>query len=53
MHEEIQPSHLLVGDLDICRTRYREEYGNPCESCCPARVYEMIDDEPAPHDRAG
>ncbi len=53
MHEEIQPSHLLVGDLDICRTRYREEYGNPCESFCPARVYEMIDDEPAPHDRAG
>jgi electron-transferring-flavoprotein dehydrogenase len=44
MHEENQPSHLVVQDLDICRTRCREEYGNPCESFCPAAVYEMVDD---------
>jgi len=44
MHEENQPSHLLVADTEICRTRCKEEYGNPCESFCPAKVYEMVDD---------
>jgi electron-transferring-flavoprotein dehydrogenase len=47
MHEEDQPSHLIVHDLDICRTRCREEYGNPCEHFCPAAVYEMVDDPAA------
>jgi len=42
-HEEDQPTHLLVQDLDICRTRCREEYRNPCTRFCPANVYEMID----------
>jgi electron-transferring-flavoprotein dehydrogenase len=42
-HAEDQPSHLLVHDADICRTRCREEYGNPCTRFCPANVYEMID----------
>lgn len=47
-HEENQPTHLLVQDTDICRTRCREEYRNPCTRFCPANVYEMIDtgDEP-------
>ncbi|MBI4602741.1 MAG: electron transfer flavoprotein-ubiquinone oxidoreductase, partial [Planctomycetes bacterium] len=44
IHEEDQPSHLIVSDLEICRTRCREEYGNPCERFCPAHVYEMVDD---------
>ncbi len=48
MHEENQPSHLLVRDLDICRARCREEYGNPCERFCPANVYEMVDDLESP-----
>ncbi len=43
-HAEDQPSHLVVSDTDICRTRCREEYGNPCTRFCPAAVYEMIDD---------
>jgi electron-transferring-flavoprotein dehydrogenase len=43
-HTEDQPSHLLVHDTDICRTRCRQEYGNPCTRFCPAAVYEMIDD---------
>jgi electron-transferring-flavoprotein dehydrogenase len=43
-HNEDQPSHLIVHDLDICRTRCREEYGNPCTRYCPANVYEMVDD---------
>jgi len=42
-HDENQPTHLLVQDTDICRTRCREEYGNPCTRFCPANVYEMID----------
>jgi electron-transferring-flavoprotein dehydrogenase len=42
-HAEDQPSHLIVHDSDICRTRCREEYGNPCTRFCPASVYEMVD----------
>jgi electron-transferring-flavoprotein dehydrogenase len=42
-HAEDQPSHLIVHDTDICRTRCREEYGNPCTRFCPANVYEMVD----------
>jgi electron-transferring-flavoprotein dehydrogenase len=43
-HREDQPSHLLVHDTDICRTRCTIEYGNPCTRFCPASVYEMVDD---------
>jgi electron-transferring-flavoprotein dehydrogenase len=48
IHEEDQPSHLVVADTDICRTRCREEYGNPCEHFCPAKVYEMVEDSASP-----
>ena len=40
-HEEDQPCHLKVLDLNICSTRCVEEYGNPCQYFCPAAVYEM------------
>jgi len=40
-HEENQPCHLKVLDLNICSTRCVEEYGNPCQYFCPAAVYEM------------
>ncbi len=43
IHEEDQPSHLLVGDTDICATRCVEEFGNPCQHFCPAGVYEMVE----------
>jgi electron-transferring-flavoprotein dehydrogenase len=43
-HDEDQPVHLLVQDTDVCRTRCREEYGNPCVRFCPANVYEMVSD---------
>lgn len=44
-HDEDQPSHLVVLDTDICRTRCTEEYGNPCVQFCPAHVYEWeLDD---------
>jgi len=42
-HPEDQPSHLIVHDAEICRTRCRAEYGNPCTRFCPAQVYEMVD----------
>ncbi|NUR55476.1 MAG: electron transfer flavoprotein-ubiquinone oxidoreductase [Acidobacteria bacterium] len=42
-HAEDQPSHLIVHDAEICRTRCRQEYGNPCVRFCPANVYEMVD----------
>jgi electron-transferring-flavoprotein dehydrogenase len=42
-HEEDQPPHLVVADLDVCHTRCTEEYGNPCQFFCPANVYEMAD----------
>ena len=42
-HAEDQPSHLIVHDTNICVTRCREEYGNPCTRFCPANVYEIVD----------
>jgi len=46
IHEEQQPPHLKISDLNICYTTCREEYQNPCTRFCPANVYEMeIDDE--------
>ena len=43
-HDEDQPSHLLVADTNICATRCKEEFGNPCQHFCPANVYEMAPD---------
>jgi len=45
IHEEQQPAHLKILDFDICYTKCREEYQNPCLSFCPANVYEMEIDE--------
>jgi electron-transferring-flavoprotein dehydrogenase len=47
-HESDQPSHLVVSDTDLCRDVCSEEYGNPCESFCPAAVYEMVADDANP-----
>jgi electron-transferring-flavoprotein dehydrogenase len=43
-HEEDQPSHLLIADLNICHHRCAQEYSNPCQRFCPANVYEMVND---------
>jgi electron-transferring-flavoprotein dehydrogenase len=43
-HDEDQPVHLLVADTNLCATRCRAEYGNPCQHFCPASVYEMVAD---------
>ena len=47
-HEVDQPSHLVVADTDLCRDVCTYEYGNPCESFCPAAVYEMVPDDGNP-----
>jgi len=44
-HEENQPPHLKIADLNICYNKCREEYQNPCVRFCPAGVYEMEIDE--------
>jgi electron-transferring-flavoprotein dehydrogenase len=44
-HDEDQPAHLLVHAApDHCAVKCRQEYGNPCQSFCPAAVYEMVPD---------
>jgi electron-transferring-flavoprotein dehydrogenase len=42
-HDEDQPVHLVVEDLNICSTRCAREFGNPCQYFCPAAVYEMVE----------
>ena len=47
-HEEDQPCHLVVTlPPEHCATTCAEEYGNPCQHFCPAKVYEMVPDEGA------
>ncbi|MCC7507898.1 MAG: electron transfer flavoprotein-ubiquinone oxidoreductase [Planctomycetes bacterium] len=41
-HEENQPCHLQVIQPDVCITKCTQEYGNPCQHFCPAKVYEMV-----------
>jgi len=53
VHEEDQPSHLVVTDTDICVTRCTEEYGNPCQHFCPAAVYEWPHEDRAQAEAAG
>ena len=42
-HDEDQPAHLKVLDMNVCIDRCIREYGNPCQNFCPANVYEMVD----------
>jgi electron-transferring-flavoprotein dehydrogenase len=46
-HDEDQPVHLIVEDLNICSGRCVREYGNPCQYFCPAAVYEMVEADDA------
>jgi electron-transferring-flavoprotein dehydrogenase len=47
-HEDDQPVHLVVKDLDICNNRCGKEFGNPCQYFCPAAVYEMVESSETP-----
>ena len=44
-HEEDQPCHLKILDHDICHNRCTREYGNPCQHFCPAKVYEITQED--------
>ncbi|MFH0985603.1 MAG: electron transfer flavoprotein-ubiquinone oxidoreductase [Candidatus Omnitrophota bacterium] len=43
-HDEEQPCHLRVLDLNLCRNVCIPKYGGPCQSFCPAEVYEIVTD---------
>src|SRR5438128_3187635 len=43
-HNEDQPAHLHVLDMNICVNRCTHEYANPCQRFCPAAVYEIVAD---------
>ncbi|NDQ56367.1 MAG: electron transfer flavoprotein-ubiquinone oxidoreductase [Acidipila sp.] len=43
-HDDDQPCHLHVLDMNICVDRCVREFGNPCQYYCPAAVYEMTEE---------
>lgn len=43
-HDEEQPCHCRVLDLELCRNVCIPKYGGPCQHFCPAEVYEIITD---------
>ncbi|HVJ08263.1 MAG TPA: electron transfer flavoprotein-ubiquinone oxidoreductase [Acidisarcina sp.] len=43
-HEDDQPTHLVISDLNICNNTCVKEFGNPCQYFCPAAVYEMVEE---------
>ncbi|MCC7015081.1 MAG: electron transfer flavoprotein-ubiquinone oxidoreductase [Planctomycetes bacterium] len=51
IHDEDQPSHLVVTDPAICVERCTREFGNPCQHFCPAAVYEWPAGHPAGGDK--
>ena len=42
-HDEEQPSHIYVANLDTC-LECVERFGAPCERFCPAQVFEIATD---------
>lgn len=43
-HDEEQPCHCHVLDLNLCRDVCIPKYGGPCQHFCPAEVYEIVTD---------
>jgi len=50
-HEEDQPVHLKVKDMDLQKASELEVYGGPSARYCPAGVYEWIEDETTGEER--
>ncbi len=44
-HDEEQPAHLHVADLDLQKRSELGDYGGPSSRYCPAGVYEWVDAE--------
>ena len=42
-HEEDQPVHLQVGDMDLQKRSEHDVFGGPSTRYCPAGVYEWVD----------
>ena len=53
VHDEDQPSHLVVTNPAICIERCTVEFGNPCKDFCPAAVYEWPHESAEQARRAG
>ncbi len=47
-HEEDQPVHLRLADADVPNRDNLPKYAEPAQRYCPAAVYEVITDGPAP-----
>jgi electron-transferring-flavoprotein dehydrogenase len=43
-HDEEQPCHCHVQDINLCRDICIPKYGGPCQHFCPAEVYEIVTD---------
>jgi electron-transferring-flavoprotein dehydrogenase len=47
-HEENQPVHLLVGDMQLQKASEHDVYAGPSARYCPAAVYEWVEEGGAP-----
>jgi electron-transferring-flavoprotein dehydrogenase len=47
-HEEDQPVHLKVADMNLQRTSEHDVYAGPSNRYCPASVYEWVEDASGP-----
>ncbi|MDB5511602.1 MAG: electron transfer flavoprotein-ubiquinone oxidoreductase [Enterovirga sp.] len=47
-HEEDQPVHLKVRDMDLQKRSEHDVFGGPSARYCPAGVYEWIEEGPEP-----
>jgi len=47
-HEEDQPAHLKVADMELQRASEHDVYGGPSSRYCPAGVYEWVDEGTGP-----
>jgi electron-transferring-flavoprotein dehydrogenase len=47
-HREEEPSHLIILDAEICRTKCAPVFNSPCITFCPAGVYETIHEKVKP-----
>jgi electron-transferring-flavoprotein dehydrogenase len=47
-HEEDQPVHLKVADMNLQKTSEHDVYAGPSNRYCPAAVYEWIDEASGP-----